>query len=928
MSDQDEVISLHTKTRQQYRNFRSKSEFHRACEDPDSSIEHLSYLLSNDPAKAGKKGLTSGLLPIMLVSQNEKLLDRVERKELEDFICELVLQYPLGVAELDSEGMVPFAAPIAQWIENPRVHCHISHDYSEMPPEEAADRDIQAEKDQTSDFASRSVYRNSDYEAVLTNIDEVNEVVEEPTELFAFTNVLRNGIIEGMDEIISEGVALRNVLSDGISEGINALTGEGTNARKKRASYKASLTQASIAPNVERSFRILSLIASCLEDLDILSSMVENIASISGLIPTILLVEDSQLRDQLLSYTIVRRTILCENTIGNWLVSMLQSSSHAVKNKAVGYLQLVSTLTTNDLIGDRDQQVFNLDEDKLETVFEEQREHLFDAISDLENLIPSMLSLKKKALCRVVRLPLIKEILANRIMLPHVIAPMVVDLITLFALIFAFRLQTVEVSTSANFYWERAFALVLVCTSYFIVREVVKGASLIAISTNIFWSHLLQFWTMVDIFSVLAALVCATLLQNERFINYNHMFYYLNACSFTTGLLWLKVIGVFKVFNQKLSSYIMAIEQITADIIWFLVIMMIASFAYAQMSYTAYVAYRFTLRPGDTFIWDTGETDISGNTDFGDKETLPCHLEKYFFGLSRNQNMCYAREHYIMSYNLILGDFDRDNFQTVFQTLLFIIYSFFMIVLILNILIAIASTSYEESIARAEILFGMSRMTLIAGELALERLFLRKKRQDTNRQDKLHLQVLQFFQLIPSAYYALFFTTALLIAIQIWAISSWDGGIVLDLQHAREGGLNPDILTFTVLVLDAVLVVFFVIFVGNYVRKGMDQTGNREQKSHRTKKKKSNEKANLDMQWKRDEPLRGETEMQKMKLQLEEITNQLATITTLLSGYDTVTGKPADLQRETKKERVDIATSKPVDFQPETEKQYNGYKNK
>ena len=52
----------------------------------------------------------------------------------------------------------------------------------------------------------------------------------------------------------------------------------------------------------------------------------------------------------------------------------------------------------------------------------------------------------------------------------------------------------------------------------------------------------------------------------------------------TTGLLWLRVLSLLKSINSQLATFVLAIFQITRDIMWFLVILCVLVVAFAQVS--------------------------------------------------------------------------------------------------------------------------------------------------------------------------------------------------------------------------------------------------------------------------------------------------------------------------------------------------------
>ncbi|KAL3903903.1 MAG: hypothetical protein SGARI_005170 [Bacillariaceae sp.] len=77
----------------------------------------------------------------------------------------------------------------------------------------------------------------------------------------------------------------------------------------------------------------------------------------------------------------------------------------------------------------------------------------------------------------------------------------------------------------------------------------------------------------------------------------------------------------------------------------------------------------------------------------------------------------------------MLGDFgntEREAFTTGFSVILLVVYSFLVTVILLNVLIAIASDSYEKCLLKSRKLFGRARVMLVA-ELVSFQSLLRKR---------------------------------------------------------------------------------------------------------------------------------------------------------------------------------------------------------
>jgi hypothetical protein len=227
---------------------------------------------------------------------------------------------------------------------------------------------------------------------------------------------------------------------------------------------------------------------------------------------------------------------------------------------------------------------------------------------------------------------------------------------------------------------------------YFIIRELGKAVSLSNMLSNRgFWKKFFwTFWNIADIFSIGMAYISNFIMRmslgkDEDSTNN----YWIRAClAVTTGLLWLKVLGLLKTINMQLATFVLAIVQITRDILWFLVILIAAVVCFAQIFFTLlYPEFCATVQEYD--------------------------------------ERCNPKEYYLKVYSILLGDwglFERDDFTTAFSVTLFVLFSFMVVVVLLNVLIAIVSDSYEKCLLRSKNLFGRARVMLLAELVAFQNL--------------------------------------------------------------------------------------------------------------------------------------------------------------------------------------------------------------
>jgi hypothetical protein len=133
--------------------------------------------------------------------------------------------------------------------------------------------------------------------------------------------------------------------------------------------------------------------------------------------------------------------------------------------------------------------------------------------------------------------------------------------------------------------------------------------------------------------------------------------------------------------------------QITRDIFWFCVILVTLVVSFAQMFYTLLV-------PQSCAVSETDNRE------------------------------CEQSEYYLKVYAILLGDFGlfhREQFTSILSVFLVVFYSFMVVLVLLNVLIAVASDSYEKCLLKSENLFGRARVMMIAELVCFQNLLLRKQ---------------------------------------------------------------------------------------------------------------------------------------------------------------------------------------------------------
>jgi hypothetical protein len=407
------------------------------------------------------------------------------------------------------------------------------------------------------------------------------------------------------------------------------------------------------------------------------------VASIPDLVKTILLIEDDDDREYILSTSIVRRIMLSKHSIGPWLPAMLQSKDKRLPQRTVDYLKSVSS----ECCGEK-QSGKSKNPSGPESAASTQ---LIDEVSRLQDFIPSLLTLGDKGIEDASTIFVVKKVLDRMISRPFAVTVVLCDAVFLTLLIVGFR------SAVNNLIGGAPLDIVLqwiyfanTGIFYFIIREIGKTVSLFLFSKRA-RTYFLSFWNLIDVLATVLALASSISMR------YHFTFQELGLedtgtlrglLAITTGFLWLRVLSLLKGINMQLATFVLAILQIAKDIIWFCVILLTLVVSFSQMFFTL-------LAPPSCATADASAME------------------------------CKQSEYLLRVYTILLGDFgnfEREQFTSGFSIFLVVFFSFLVTVVLLNVLIAVASDSYEKCLVRSQNLFGRARVMLIAELVSFQNL--------------------------------------------------------------------------------------------------------------------------------------------------------------------------------------------------------------
>ena len=424
-----------------------------------------------------------------------------------------------------------------------------------------------------------------------------------------------------------------------------------------------------------------------------------------------------KLRDYARRMQLCRMPAICMALIqdlgdGTWLLTRMCHDKRDKKETAVEYFERLADL--RKLLGTDERRVAELDRfyRKLGTQLAippkewQSRYTLFPTLyamkSDRIRIIDSLVGTP------VLNLPL--NILVGQACALFVL---VIDFITLMLLIiYTFKVSLeiahnrhdgvsllTEVAIADTFH----LAILYICSIYVLGREFfsIWAFRSLGESTRMkdhqpisMWTYLGNKWKVLNIANALSSMAFCFVSSQPAFA-----YWQIPLASFTTGMLWLRLLGYIRVLNINFATYITCLLQILHDITSFLVIMVIVMLLFGSM----------------IFIWniDANYVDLAWEPSWNIEGQLEISHDSHD---SSNFDMNTFRtvfETLLTMFRCVLGESHRYWFHSAMDISIYVLYEIIVVILMLNVLIAVVGDSYEYSIIRARTTFVETRVELV-----------------------------------------------------------------------------------------------------------------------------------------------------------------------------------------------------------------------
>ncbi|GMH90359.1 hypothetical protein TL16_g11745 [Triparma laevis f. inornata] len=182
-----------------------------------------------------------------------------------------------------------------------------------------------------------------------------------------------------------------------------------------------------------------------------------------------------------------------------------------------------------------------------------------------------------------------------------------------------------------------------------------------------------DYWNYIDV-----AATSGTIFVFAYYFNYGRSQVFNNLTALVSLFNWMKVLGFAKSFSQPIATFVLMINQIILDLRSFMLVLMVVLAAFGHAFYLVLSHQEMDLAHDDPNPF--GDLYIAART----------------------------------MYMALLGDFEPDAYSETFEWMLFVMFSFLVMIILLNVLIAIVSDSYDAVLVNSSQLFWRSRLELVA----------------------------------------------------------------------------------------------------------------------------------------------------------------------------------------------------------------------
>lgn len=320
-------------------------------------------------------------------------------------------------------------------------------------------------------------------------------------------------------------------------------------------------------------------------------AILTNIASVPLFLKSLLLIDDIEKMTELTNTTLVKHVVMDKRSVNIWLCAMLTDDTDDVKNRAAIFIKLLSKLTFQDLASSS-QSPNRYSEQEIER-FATMRKDTFNAIYCWPGFVPAVLDLGDKTIENLSSTRLMRYITDRCILKETSFFYLALDFFLSMFILMGYRLN-IELLLKDNpisnndaeevitYIYGTEKQYIYYSTSgvaiYFLLKEVMTLLSLCLTSTKLAKRYCLSVFNIINVASVVMLIgTGSALLGDPTFFDNLGI-----SASVTMILLWLKLMGAFRILNSALSLFIYAVYEVMKEVKWFLIFLFLITFMFSD----------------------------------------------------------------------------------------------------------------------------------------------------------------------------------------------------------------------------------------------------------------------------------------------------------------------------------------------------------
>lgn len=461
-----------------FSNAQGKNTLHILCASPDITYRRVQELIKRSPELVKQKD-GQGQLPLHILGNNSDLVHYFDGQKLATKIGLLLMDaYPASITTTDDDGRMPFTYLIFKWIE----------------------WTFEQEEQRTKSEASSNAKKEADN----CRIDSFFNGLTGRSSALSDNTVDRSGRQSAAESLRSSLSASSNRFPpvmifeevewcfEMLSYGMDHLGGKPLDPSKT--------VRPRLAYNKQRRDR---------------ENLAQNLASIPLLLKTVLLLESKHTRTFIMDCTAIRRALLCADTIGPWLTSMIRYKKGTSGEVAIDFLRTLSKLSIDDFVGDYRKA---LPHD--EKLFREAKLEVYKAVEAIGDMIPSLLIAGERATDEAVTTPLVWFVMNRRLATPFTVSLGVTDFKLHIVALLSFRQSVLGLDEGEKFFVVFPFmtlsSVIFWIAVHHLVRKGCEHAGLAGLSRASAKRVVFESWNLLDIVSVVLAMWATSANQHSE----------------------------------------------------------------------------------------------------------------------------------------------------------------------------------------------------------------------------------------------------------------------------------------------------------------------------------------------------------------------------------------------------------------------------